>query len=111
MADLNRMILPPGDFLLIQTTTTIYDVAIISLEATDGLFQMNFSIVDTFEVAEGFLPTEGLVIYNYLSVGSVPLSGITFIDESGVRQYYLIFQDHSDEFPPYRLIPFTPYQN
>ena len=111
MAEENRMFLPPGDFLLIQMTTTIYDVAIISLETVEGDFQTSFQIVDTFEIADGFHPNEGLVIYNYLPVGMFPLSGITFTDEFGVQRHYLIFQDHSDEFPPYRLIPFVPYQN
>lgn len=111
MAELNRMALPAGDFLLIQATAEITNIEILSLEVTDGLFQMNFSVVERFEVAENLLPTEALVIYNYRSVGMFPLSGITFIDAYGVRHYYLIFQDHSDEFPPYRLIPFTPYES
>jgi len=110
MAELNRMYLPQGDFLLLLPQIPLLNIEILSLEATDGDFQMNFSIVDRFSVAEGMLVGEGLVIYNYLSVGSIPLSGITFTNEFGSRMYYLIFQDQSDEFPPYRLIPFVPYR-
>ena len=108
MVDLNRMILPPGDYLLISSAMTIHDVEIISLEAIDGDFQTNFRIVDHFGVSDEISPGAGILIHNYLSVGHFPLSGITFTNESGLRMYYLIFQDHSDEFPPYRLIPFSP---
>lgn len=109
MADLNRMMLPQGDFLLIVPTITIHDVEIVSLEAVDGDFQTNFRIVDRFGVIDEISAGAGLLIHNYLSVGHFPLSGITFTNEFGSRMYYLIFQDHSDQFPPYRLIPFIPY--
>ena len=103
---------PVRDSLLIRTTGTITDVDFIIVhlvfsESSD----FNFTIAETQSISKGLLPNEGIVISNFFTNGTIPESGITFVDELGVRRHYLIFQDQSDEFPPYRLIPFVPHQN
>lgn len=94
--------------LLIKTTTTIHDVALVSVHLTMGDELIDFTIADTIAITNVLEPTDRLAIYNYFSNGTIPASGLTFIDELGVQHYYLIHQDNSDSDATYRLIPFFP---
>lgn len=103
---------PQGEHLLITNTEFIHTVDIFSLEVIEGAFQMEFQLVERFPWQISIDANTTLIINNYASAGMFPLSAIAFTrmisEEVSVRHYYLIFQDQSDEFPDYRLIPFIP---
>ena len=52
------------------------------------------------------LPGEAFIINDYMSMGTLPVSGITFLDESGERWFFSILQNQAGEGDPYRLIEF-----
>ena len=96
-----------GDAILIQTNMPLRDFAVIlighdTLE-DDGII---FVPTDKFGMIAELLPGDAFIIKSYLGVGTVPLSGITFIDEDDVQRYYAIVQDHSGLLDPYLLIQF-----
>jgi len=97
-----------GDALLIQTNMPLRDFAVIligndTLEDEDGII---FIPTETFGMVAEFLPGEAFVIKSYFGVGTIPWSGITFLDDEDVQRYYAIVQDHSGLLDPYLLIPF-----
>ena len=96
-----------GDFLLIQTSAPVYDFAVI-LMGHDVLEEgsLIYIPIESFNKVNTLNPEEGFVIHAYLSRGTIPWSGITFLDVFGVRHYYAIMQDQSGLREPYFLLPF-----
>ena len=97
-----------GDAILIQTNMPLRDFAVIiigndRLDDEDGLI---FIPTEKFGMIAEFLPGEAFIIKSYLGEGTIPWSGITFLDEDDVQRYYAIVQDHSGLQDPYLLIPF-----
>lgn len=108
MAEMNRAMLPPADTLLITSTQLVTDFAIVSLAVSETDAQINFSIIDKFTITDELLPGEWLGICNYMSFGSIARSGLTFVNELGIRVFYLIIQDYYDGIIEYWLVPFIP---
>jgi hypothetical protein len=95
-----------GDTLVIWTDIHVRDFSVISVGhdfIDDELF---FIPIEVFGQVDNLPPGMGFVINSYISLGTMPWSGITFVDENDVKRYFTILQDQSDEFPPYRLIEF-----
>ena len=95
-----------GDRLVIWANSPLRNFALISL--SNEIAGENFIFVpgDTFALLNELSPGTGFVINSYISAGTLPLSGITFIDENNVQRYFLLVQDQSDDFEAYRLIEF-----
>ena len=93
-----------GHTLLISAAVNLYDVVILDIRPNMVDEISYYEIDDLFAVADVVLPLEGIIVENFIGVGTHPFSAISFLDEHGARWYFLIFQDQSDEFPPYRLI-------
>ena len=95
-----------GDRLVLWANEPMRDFSLISIGndvINDELF---FIPLDAFGLVDELLPGQGFVIESYVSLGTLSWSGITFVDEDNVKQYFTIQQDNSDYFPPYRLIWF-----
>jgi len=97
-----------GDTLMIQTNVPLREFAVIlfghdKIEDEDGFI---FIPIESFGEIEYFMPDEVFVIKSYLGRGTLPWSGITFLDDEDAQRYYAIIQDQSGLFDPYRLIPF-----
>lgn len=54
---------------------------------------------------------EALVITRYIADYGVPRSAFSFVDMSGIRNYFLIYTNQSHTGEGYQLVPFTPYRN
>ena len=95
-----------ADRLVIWTDVPLKDFAVISLSNDFIEDELFFIPIDTFGMISELTPGTAFIINSYMSQGTLPWSGITFMDESGSQRYFLLVQDQSDEFPPYRLIEF-----
>jgi hypothetical protein len=95
-----------GDRLVIWTNTTLRDFAVLSVGNDVIDEEIVFIPLETFSQIKELTPQSAFVVNGYMSVGTIPWSGITFVDEKGEQRYFLILQDQSDEFPPYRLLEF-----
>jgi len=94
-----------GDTLMIRTARNLYEFSMLKMTPNGTGDIMTFTPYEIIRVVDNtFLPGEAFLINGYISVGTFPWSGITFLDENGDRWYFAIIQDQSDEFPPYRLV-------
>jgi len=93
------------DTLMIRSSAHLRDFAVINMsnDATDD--QIFFIPNQFFGVVENLLPGEAYIITSYVSVGTLPWSGITFLDDNGQRWYFAILQNQADEGDPYLLLP------
>jgi len=86
-----------GHTLMIQTYTPLRDFAVISIVenlAVDDV--ITFIPMETFGTVANFLPGEAFIINDYIWMGgALPMSGITFLDESGQRWFFTIFQNQA----------------
>ena len=64
---------------------------------------------DAFGFVENFLPGEAYVIISYVSVGTLPWSGISFLDENDQWWVFAILQNQADEGDAYLLLPLVAY--
>jgi len=95
-----------GDTLLIRALVPISEVKIVYIEPgfTDP-DTAYFVSSDTINVAENVLPSEGIIIKDYMGLGSFPWSAISFLDENGDKWYFAISQNNADQLIyPYLLI-------
>ena len=92
--------------LVIWTDVSLREFAVISVgnDLING--EVVFIPIKTFGLIDVLLPGEAFIIDSYMSQGTMPWSGITFIDNYDIKRYFVIVKDQSDEFPPYRLIEF-----
>ena len=94
--------LTSGDFLMIRTNVPLREFAVILMGnelLADG--SLIYIPIESFGLVDYFRPEEGFVIHSYLSLGTIPWSGVTFLDENGVRQYHAIMHDQSGLRDPY----------
>jgi len=97
---------PIGDTLIIRTNVPLREFAVVLIGNDTIEEELVFIPIETFGAVELFTPEAAFVIRSYLGLGSIPWSGITFIDSGGQRHYYAIAQNQSDEGDPYFLFPF-----
>ncbi|MCL2828597.1 MAG: hypothetical protein FWD99_07680 [Oscillospiraceae bacterium] len=93
-----------GDTLMIQTYTPLRDFAVINMSNDALNDEIIFFPLESFGTVENFLPGEAFIIHSYMGVGTLPWSGITFLDENGQRHYFAIIQNQVDGEDPYFLL-------
>jgi len=86
-----------GHTLMIQTSTPLRDFAVINIvENLEVEEYVTFIPTGVYGVVDNFLPGEAFIINDYVwRGGALPLSGITFIDESGQRWFFTIIQNQA----------------
>ena len=95
-----------GDTLMIQTFTPLYDFSVISVRDDMLGDDLIWIPIEFYGTVENFLPGEAFIIQSYLGLGTLPWSGISFLDENGQRWYFLIVQNQMDDGDPYLLVEF-----
>ncbi|MCL2587887.1 MAG: hypothetical protein FWD84_00580 [Oscillospiraceae bacterium] len=108
---LHMVLLAPegGDTLMIRTFTPLRDFAVILIEHDIGANEdIAVPVGRAGERVGTFLPTEALMISGYMSAGTLPNTGITFLDENGQRFFFFIVQNqgYPDAGAPYLLSEF-----
>jgi hypothetical protein len=82
------------DTLMIRTFTPLRDFAFIWIEYYIGIDEdIAIPVGTAGEMVDMFQPTEAFIIYGYVSAGTFPNSGITFLDENGQRFFFFIVQN------------------
>jgi len=95
-----------GDSLLITTEVPLRDFAVL-LFSNDVLGDdLIFVPMETFGEIDELAPGEGFIIQNYRAHGTMPWSGVTFMDEEGVQRYFALWQTQSGLGKPYYLVEF-----
>ena len=83
-----------GHDLLITADVTLYDFSIIAITNEDIGDELAFIPVSTLDQVD-LLAGEGYHIIDFLAVGQMPFSAITFRTEDGQRFYFAIIQNQA----------------
>jgi len=88
-----------GAWLVIWADTTLRDVSLIRL-GHDILEDGDLILIPAgvFGVVDELPPGEGFVIVGYFGMGTLPWSGISFVDESNTTRYFFM-QDNRRGYP------------
>ena len=94
--------------LLITTDAPVRNLQVIQIENDVVNDAIVFDVVDTmFWVEDDFLPYELLLINSYFGKGTLPFSGISFLDENNMLQRFFFIQQNEKD-GEFRLIEFEP---
>jgi hypothetical protein len=87
-----------GEEMVIWATQQIFDVELIYFENDwdAEAEELIFRVLRRYRIADTLLPGEGLNILGYSSLGTLPWSGISFIDAAGGGHHLAIHHDFSD---------------
>ena len=96
-----------GDRLVIWSTMPLFDLELIGV-VTDW-FDESLIFIPTVNYGrmDALWPGEGYIIANYVSMGTLPWSGITFLDGDGTRYHFWLNHDQSDSANRFSLGQFT----
>ncbi|MCL2364584.1 MAG: hypothetical protein FWC71_07980 [Defluviitaleaceae bacterium] len=98
---------PWGGSLVIWATGPLFQLELISL-TTDMLGEELIYIpTGSYGRIDVLQPGEGFVINNYIGMGTLPWSGITFLDEQGTRHHFFMQPDNSDSLNRYFIMFFV----
>ena len=87
-----------GDNIIVYVTQPIFDVQLIkfSEDWDDDNETFAFTLTETHAIADTVQPGEGILIENYISIGTLPVTGIAFYDAAQERHVFAIHHDNSD---------------
>jgi len=97
------------DSLMIRASVPLYDFAVVNITNDSMGDRIVFFVEDAFGFVESLLPGEAYVIISYVSVGTLPWSGISFFDGEGQFWAFAILQNQADEGDAYLLLPLVAY--
>jgi hypothetical protein len=83
--------------LVVWANVPLRDFAMLSFGNDTLDDELIFIPLDTFGQIDELMPGHAFVINSYYTIGTLPWSGVTFIDESGLRRYFAINEGWSDE--------------
>ena len=92
--------------LVIWSNFLLHGFAVISFGNDTIDDELIYIPIDTFGFIDSLIPGDAFVINSYYTRGSMPWSGVTFVDESGTRRYFALIQDHSEQEGGWSLIEF-----
>ena len=103
---IDHSILWAGDIeqMVIWATQPIFNASLIyfSNDWDEVAEDIIYILIETYGMADTLSPGEGLHIFNYVSRGTFPWSGISFCDAQGERHFFAINHDNSDS--PHRYM-------
>jgi len=93
--------------MMIRTFTTLHNFSVIVFmeNDVDENGEIFFIPIGTYGTIDTFEPHEAFIIDSFVSAGTVPHTGITFVDDTGQSWFFAIIQNQADELvDPYLLI-------
>ena len=106
-----------GDNLMIRIDAPVQDLAVITMEnEMSPVYDVIFIPAGVVGgMVNNFAPSEGLIIFSYMSLGTLPHLGIRFTCENGQRWHFAILQNQAypNEGIAYMLLPLAsspPYE-
>jgi len=88
--------LTDGDRLMIWANKPVSNFAVILIGNDDINDELIFFQLGSFGMTSELSPNEVFVINNYWGLGTLPWSGITYLDENGVIRYFTLQQSMQD---------------
>ena len=85
-----------GDRLVIWADVPLSDFAVIDIRNDFIGDEWVWLLYGSYGRVDSLLPGQGYVISNYLGMGTLPWSGLSFIDENDQRHYFFMQHDQSD---------------
>lgn len=91
-----------GLSLLVQTEVPLYEFSIIAVahDVIEGVPSIIFIPLAFLGEIDVLNPNEGFLITNYIGWGTMFWSGISFLDETGVRRYFTMGQNQGGRAKP-----------
>jgi len=99
-----------GDDMLIGATRQIYNVSLMQIERVFDDFWDRYGYSSPNEgifITEFLRAGEGIVIRDFVSMGTLPWSAITFTTAPGERHFFAINHDNSDSPNRFMLLDIT----
>ncbi|MCL2248299.1 MAG: hypothetical protein FWC13_03435 [Oscillospiraceae bacterium] len=97
------------DTLMIRASVPLHEFAVVNITNDAAGDRIVFFLEDAFGFVDTFLPSEAFIITSYVSVGTMPWSGISFLDENDRWWVFAILQNQADEGDAYLLLPLVAY--
>jgi len=94
-----------GDRVMIQTNVPLRDFALITFTVDMDEYELWYIPENTYGMVAEFSPGDAFIINRYMGMGTLPRSGVTFIDQYGERRYFAIQHDHSLGLEPSPYMP------
>ena len=88
--------LTDGDRLMIWANKPVSNFAVILIGNEEINGELIFFQLGHFGMTSELSPNEAFVINNYWGLGTLPWSGITYMDENGVIRYFTLQQSMQD---------------
>jgi len=85
-----------GLTLVIWADVPLAELAILDFSNDSTEDAILFIPIGTYGQIDVLQPGESFIIINYIGVGTLPWSGITFVDEDGVTRYFWMQENQSD---------------
>ena len=82
-----------GATLVVWSNQTLTDFAVVMLSPDFLDDAWSFEPISTHGFVSEMHPSEAFVIENYMCMGTLPHSGVTFTDEEGVKRYFFMIEN------------------
>jgi len=96
---------PWGDRIAIWSSVPLFQLEIINIEGDFDPVNEELIFIPTAShgMIDVLYPGQVYLINNYVGVGTLPWSGLTFLDEQGRRHHFFMQHDNSDSPNVFRL--------
>jgi len=94
-----------NETVLFAPAETLQGFAIIAIDPSPGE-GLDPEVLDVLFYVGDLSPSQPLLMRDYLSQGTMPASGFTFIDEDGARRFFFFLKNQADGGPPFIVIEF-----
>jgi len=85
-----------GDRLVIWSTMPLFELELITISNEMLGDDLIFIPLTSYGKIDVLLPGQAYKVVNYMDMGTLPVSGFTFLDENGERHYFWMQRDNSD---------------
>jgi len=84
-----------GERIMIQTNVPLHDFALVTFYIGMDEYELWYVPQATYGAVAQLLPGDAFIIVGYIGMGTLPHSGVTFIDQYGQRRYFAMQRDQS----------------
>jgi len=94
-----------GDRVMIQTNIPLRDFSLLTFISDMDEYELWYIPEATYGTVAELSPDDAFIINGYLSMGTLPRSGVTFLDQSDERRYFAMQHNHSLGLEPSPYLP------
>jgi len=94
-----------GDMVMIQTNVPLHDFALFTFISDMNEYELWYILESIYDIVAELSPDDAFIINGYIGMGTLPRSGVTFIDQYGERRYFAMQHDQSLGLEPSPYMP------